>query len=107
MAEIKVVVMYPRPTDIDAFERAYLEEHVPIAKEKIKGVIKFVATKVVGTPDGRTPQFHRIAELYFPSLQALEDSVASPGTQEAVAHAFKISTGGSPVVMVGEQERVL
>ena len=107
MAEIKVMVLYPRPTDIDAFEKAYLEEHVPLASTKIKGVIKFNASKVVGTPDGSTPQFHRIAELYFPSMQALQDSVASPGTQEAVAHAFKISSGGPPVVIVCEQESVL
>jgi uncharacterized protein (TIGR02118 family) len=104
MAEIKVIVMYPRPTDVDAFEKLYLEEHVPLAMEKIKNVIKFAATKVVGTPDGSPPPFHRIAELYFPSLQALQESVASAGTQEAVGHAFKISTGGPPTVLVAEQE---
>lgn len=104
MAEIKVIVMYPRPTDVDAFEKVYLEEHVPLAVEKIKGITKFAASKVVGTPDGSTPPFHRIAELYFPSMQALQESVASPGTQEAVAHAFKISTGGPPTVLVAEQE---
>ena len=104
MAEIKVIVMYPRPTDVDAFEKVYREEHVPLAVEKIKGITKFAATKVVGTPDGSPPSFHRIAELYFPSMQALQESVASPGTQEAVAHAFKISTGGPPTVLVAEQE---
>ena|SRR6185503_1903369 len=104
MSEIKVIVMYPRPTDIDAFEKVYREEHVPLAVEKIKGITKFAATKVVGTPDGSPPPFHRIAELYFPSMQALQESVASPGTQEAVAHAFKISTGGPPTVLVAEQE---
>ena len=104
MSEIKVIVMYPRPTDVDAFENAYVNEHIPLAMEKIKGVIKFAATKVVATPDGSTPPFYRIAELYFPSMQALQDSVASPGTQEAVAHAFKISTGGPPTVLVAEQE---
>ena len=104
MPEIKVIVMYPRPTDVDAFENTYVNEHVPLAMEKIKGVTKFAATKVVATPDGSTPPFYRIAELYFPSMEALQDSVASPGTQEAVAHAFKISTGGPPTVLVGEQE---
>ena len=104
MAEIKVIVMYPRPTDIDAFEKVYREEHVPLAVEKIKGITKFAAIKVVGTPDGSPPPFHRIAELYFPSLQALQESVASAGTQEAVGHAFKISTGGPPTVLVAEQE---
>lgn len=104
MGEIKVVVIYPRPTDVDAFEKAYLEEHVPLAMEKIKGMSRFSATKVVGTPDGGTPPFCRIAELYFPSMEALQKSVASAGTQEAVVHAFAISTGGPPIVLVGEEE---
>ncbi|MFY9554776.1 MAG: EthD family reductase [Blastocatellia bacterium] len=104
MAETKIVVIYPRPKDVDAFEKTYVEEHVPLAVEKIKGVIKFAATKVVGTPDGSTPPFYRIAELYFPSMQALQESAASPGTQQAVAHAFAISTGGPPIILVAEQE---
>ena len=31
MAEVKLVVMYPRPKDIDAFEKVYQNEHVPLA----------------------------------------------------------------------------
>lgn len=104
MAETKIVVIYPRPTDLEAFEKVYVGEHVPLAVEKIKGVTKFVATRVLGTPDGSTPPFYRIAELYFPSIQALQESAASAGTQEAVAHAFKISSGGPPIILVAEQE---
>jgi uncharacterized protein (TIGR02118 family) len=62
MAETKLVVIYPYPTDVDAFEKAYVDEHVPLAKEKIRGMTKFVATKAVGTPDGQKPPFYRIAE---------------------------------------------
>ena len=104
MAETKVVVIYPRPTDVDSFEKAYLEEHVPLVGGKIKGLTKFAATKVLGTADGSTPPFYRIAELYFPSMEALQESMASPGTQEAAAHAFAISTGGPPIILVAEQE---
>ena len=104
MAETKIVVIYPRPTDLDAFEKAYTEEHIPLAVEKIKGMTKFAATKVLGTPDGSTPPFYRIAELYFPSMQALLECAASAGTQEAVAHAFAISSGGPPIVLVAEVE---
>lgn len=104
MAETKIVVIYPRPTDVDAFEKAYVEEHIPLAMEKIKGMTKFAATKAVGTPDGSTPPFYRIAELYFPSMQALQESVASAGAQEAVAHAVAISSGGPPIILVAEQE---
>jgi len=104
MSEIKVIVIYPRPTDADAFEKAYVEEHMPLAAEKIKGMSRFSATKVMGTPDGGDAPFARIAELYFPSMEALQKSVASAGTQEAVAHALAISTGGPPIVLVGEEE---
>ncbi len=104
MAETKIIVIYPRPTDVDAFEKLYIQEHVPLAVEKIKGMTKFAATKVVGTPDGSTPPFYRIAELYFPSMEALQTCAASPGMQEAAAHAFAISSGGPPIVLVAEQE---
>lgn len=104
MAEAKLVVIYPRPTDVEAFEKAYVDDHVPMAKEKIKGMTKFVATKVLGTPDGQTPPFYRIAELHFPSIEALKESAASAGAQEAVAHAISISSGGVPIFLVAEQE---
>jgi hypothetical protein len=52
MAGVKLVVMYPRPKDIEAFEKLYQEEHVPMAVDKLVGKTKFIATKVVATPDG-------------------------------------------------------
>lgn len=104
MAKTKLVVIYPRPTDIEAFEKAYTDEHVPLAKEKIRGMTKFVATRVVGTPDGREAPFYRIAELHFPSTDALKQAASSSGAQEAVAHAVSISTGGSPIFLIAEEE---
>ncbi len=104
MAQTKLVVIYPHPTDVAAFEKAYVDDHVPMAKEKIKGMTKFVATKVLGTPDGQTPPFYRIAELYFPSIESLKQSAGSAGAQEAVAHAVSISSGGMPIFLVGEEE---
>ncbi len=31
MANVKLVVMYPRPKDVDTFEKVYRDEHVPLA----------------------------------------------------------------------------
>jgi uncharacterized protein (TIGR02118 family) len=104
MAEVKLVVIYPRPTDVEEFEHLYVTEHLPLAKEKIKGVTKFVATKAVGTPDGQPVPFYRIAELYFPSIEALKEAAASAGGQEAVAHAISISTGGTPIILIAEEQ---
>ena len=52
MAGVKLVVIYPRPKDIEVFEKLYQEEHVPMAVDKLAGKTKFIATKVVATPDG-------------------------------------------------------
>jgi len=106
MAEIKLVVIYPRPSDPEEFERLYLNEHMPLAKEKIKGVTKFVATKIVGTPDGQPGPYQRIAELHFPSVEALKAAATSAGGQEAVAHAISISTGGTPIILIAEEETI-
>ncbi|HLJ27871.1 MAG TPA: EthD family reductase [Candidatus Angelobacter sp.] len=103
MPPVKLVVMYPRPKDIDAFEKLYQNEHVPMAVEKLKGKTKFVATKVVGAPQG-VPPYYRIAEVHFPSMEALQACAASDGGKETVAHAVAISSGGPPVVMVAEEQ---
>ena len=103
MAEAKFVVIYPRPTDIEAFEKIYLGEHVPMAVEKLVGKTKIVATKVLSSPQG-TPPFHRIVEIHFPSMKALQDCAATKGAQETLAHAESYSTGGKPIFLITEEE---
>ena len=100
---VKLIVMYPRPTDVQAFETVYKNEHVPLAVEKLVGKTKVVATRVLGSPSGK-PAFHRIAEVHFPSMQALEASAASDGGKQTLANAVSISSGGAPVFLVAEEE---
>jgi uncharacterized protein (TIGR02118 family) len=100
---VKLIVMYPRPKDIQAFETVYKGEHVPLAIEKLVGKTKLVATRVLGSPTGK-PAFHRIAEVHFPSIQALEACAASDGGKETLANAVSISSGGPPVFLIAEQE---
>jgi uncharacterized protein (TIGR02118 family) len=103
MPEVKMLLMYPQPADVEAFEKAYADEHAPIAVDKLAGKTKLVATKVLGAPKG-TPAFYRIAEVHFPSMDALNACAASPGGQETLAHAASISSGRPPVVLVAEEE---
>lgn len=103
MAGVKFIVIYPRPKDIDAFEKVYQKEHVPMAVKNLVGKTKFVATKVLDSPQG-TPPFYRIAEIHFPSMDALQACAASEGTKATLAHAVTISTGGSPIFLVAEEE---
>ena len=103
MAGAKLIVIYPRPTDIEAFDKCYQEEHVPMAVEKLCGKTKIVATRVLGSPQG-IPPFHVMAEVYFPSVGALQECAESEGGKETLAHAISISTGGSPIVLVAEEQ---
>ena len=101
----KLLVLYPYPKNVDEFERLYTEEHAPmVTPDMIKGITKFVATRVLGTPDGATPKFYRIAELHFPSLDTLKACASSESAQKVVAHAVSISTGGAPVFLIAEEE---
>src|SRR5437667_9246474 len=97
MSITKLIVAYPRPLDVEAFEQIYKDEHVPLAVAKLTGKTKIVATRVLSSPQG-TPPFCRVAEIYFPSLKALETCAASPGAKEALEHAAEISTGGAPLI---------
>jgi len=100
---VKIVVIYPRPQDEAAFEKAYQEEHIPMVEQKLKGLTRLVLTKVNGSPQGKVAAY-RIAELHFSSLDDLNRCVESEGGQEVVAHANKISTGGPPIMLVCEEE---
>jgi uncharacterized protein (TIGR02118 family) len=105
MAGAKIVVLYPQPADVDKFERDYTEDHAPmVSAEKMHGLTKFVATRLVGTPTGEAPPFYRMAELHFPSMQALQECARAEHTQRAVEHAVSISSGGMPVFMIAEEE---
>ncbi|MFL5302187.1 MAG: EthD family reductase [Anaeromyxobacteraceae bacterium] len=103
MPAVKLIVMYPQPTDVATFERLYQEEHVPLAVKKLEGKTRLVATKVQASPAGK-PAFHRIAEVHFPSMEALQACAASEGGKETLAHAAKISSGGPPVILIAEEQ---
>jgi uncharacterized protein (DUF1330 family) len=95
------------PKDMAAFERAYSAEQSPMTAPifQAAGATKAVPTKIVKAAVG-TPAFHRIAEMHFPSAEALQACTASQAGRDAIAHAHKISDGGPPIVLIAEEEVV-
>ena len=92
MSAAKLVVIYPVPTDRKQFERRYLEQHVPIAVDRLAGKTKIVATKALSSAQGGSAPFHRIGEIHFPSMSALQACAASEGAKETIANASRCST---------------
>jgi len=103
MKSVKLIVAYPQPKDASAFEKVYQQQHVPMAVANLPGKTKMVATKILQSPQGE-PQFYRVAEVYFPSMEALQLCAESAGGKETLAHAAKISSGGPPVIMIAEED---
>jgi uncharacterized protein (TIGR02118 family) len=100
---VKIVVIYPRPQDEQAFENAYLSQHVPLVESKLKGVTRLVLTKVTDSPQGKVAAY-RMAEVYFSTMAELQACVESEGGKEVIAHAQAISSGGPPLVLICEEE---
>ena len=103
MKSVKLIVAYPQPKDASAFEKVYAEEHVPMAVANLHGKTKIVATKVLASPQGESP-FYRVAEVHFPSMEALQKCADSAGGKETLANAVKISSGGPPVILIAEED---
>jgi uncharacterized protein (TIGR02118 family) len=90
----KVTVLYHHPEDPDAFEDYYENTHVPIAQH-IPNVQRFESGRLLATPDGDEPQYHRIAELWFESADQLQQSMGSPEGQAATGDIANFATKGA------------
>lgn len=98
---VKLTVLYTPPTDVDAFEAHYLSVHMPLAAA-IPGLQRAETSVCVATPDGSPVPFHRIAELYFDSPEALQAGFATDEGRKAGADAAELAarTGGSVSMVV-------
>src|SRR5688572_17430774 len=66
----RLFVLYPPPKNAQEFDRAYLEEHLPMAGPKLKGATRVVTLRVVG-PASAPPPYYLISEITFPDVGTL------------------------------------
>ena len=92
---VKVVIIYPRPQDEQAFEKAILREHVPMVENKLRALRGWCLTKVTGSPQGKIAAY-RIAEVYFSSMDDLQTCIESDGGKEVIAHAQNLQRRPAP-----------
>ncbi|QIN79794.1 EthD family reductase [Rubrobacter marinus] len=92
---VKLTVLYGLPDDPDAFEEYYAESHMPLAA-RIPNVQRFESGRVAA-PDGGTPPYHRIAELWFENASVMQESLSSPEGQAATDDIPNFANGGATV----------
>lgn len=94
----KLTVLYKHPTDVETFETYYKEKHLPLAST-MEGVDKLELTKLLGTPDGQKAEYYRMAELYFSSVEQMQETMGSPEGQATVNDLSNFATGGVNVIV--------
>ena len=72
---VKLIALYSRPDDVEAFERHYREVHTPLVR-KMPGLRRLEVSRVTGSPAGE-PRYYLIAEMYFDDARALEAALRS------------------------------
>lgn len=101
MSGVKLMVLYPQPTDIEQFEKDY-RDHLKLLHEKANipddAPRPYTVTKFLPTPDGPAP-YYQLFTLPYPSMEALQQ--ARGNLQEVATDAVRISSGGPPVVLIG------
>jgi uncharacterized protein (TIGR02118 family) len=105
MSEVKLFVLYPYPTDIDQFDRDY-QEHLNLLRKKMqipKHVQPYMMTRFVEMPQGR-PVYYQMFTMSFPSAEELQQAMSTREMQDVARDAARISSGGTPVILVGIEE---
>jgi len=97
---IKVTVLYGQPKDADGFEKYYSENHLPLVS-KTNGIIKAEYTKFLPNPDGSTPAYYRMAELYFAGHADMQDALNSPEGKDMATDLANFATGGATIIFGG------
>jgi uncharacterized protein (TIGR02118 family) len=90
----KVLVLYKKPKNAEAFDKHYAAVHIPLAK-KIPGLKKFDISKgAVATPTGAS-DVHLVATLYFDSMEALQSGLGSAEGKAAAGDLANFADGGA------------
>lgn len=102
---VKLVVLYPPPDNVEAFEERYVDEVVPFLLARLPGLTRCVLSKLIWAPAGEPP-YHLMAEIYFPSLEALQAAL-SPPVFQTIATQPVGPTAGTPIAFVCTEEVAL
>jgi uncharacterized protein (TIGR02118 family) len=91
---VKLVVLYTKPSDPEAFDAHYLGTIVPLVSA-IPGLQRAETGWIDAALDGGEQPYYRIAELYFADQAALQAALASDEGRATAADYQKIAPPGS------------
>jgi uncharacterized protein (TIGR02118 family) len=73
----KLIALYKHPENKEEFDNHYFNVHAPITA-KIPGLREMKVTKITGSPMGGEGKYYLTCEMYYDSLEALQQGLRSP-----------------------------
>jgi uncharacterized protein (TIGR02118 family) len=89
---IKLIALYKRPPDVEAFLAHYENVHIPLVK-KIPGLSGAVINRIIAAPMGGEPEYFQIAEMHFPDKETFDAAMASPENRAAGKDVMSFAKG--------------
>jgi uncharacterized protein (TIGR02118 family) len=78
---IKLIALYKKPADVEAFEQHYANVHLKLV-EKIPGLRKTEWTRITASPTGEAP-YYMMYEMYFDNMDAYKAAMRSEENKAA------------------------
>ncbi|MCW2759389.1 MAG: ethyl tert-butyl ether degradation protein EthD [Nocardioidaceae bacterium] len=91
---VKLVVLYTQPDDSAAFDEHYLGQHGPLV-EKVPGLERWESAVFVAAADRGEQTYHRMAELYFTDMDALQTALRTDEGKATATDYGQIAPDGS------------
>lgn len=102
MSKVTLLVCYPHPKDIEAFNADYAA-HIDLLHEQLKLPKKHPPYTITRFPNSLNEfsPYYQMFSLPFPSAEDMQTTLSSEGMKAVAADAARISTGGAPVMLIG------
>lgn len=97
---MKLTALYKQPKDMEAFEEAYFNTHLPLIS-KVPGLERTVITRFNRTIMGEG--FYMMAEMYFTDADSLRSGMKSP-EMAAAGENLNSFADGLVTLMFGEED---
>lgn len=89
---VKLIALYERPDDVEAFLEHYREVHTPLVLE-LPGLERLVVDRVTADAFGGEPRYFLIAEMHFADRAALDAALKSPQNRALGQDVMRFAKG--------------
>src|SRR5215210_3418492 len=100
---VKIIVLWGRPDDPEAFERRYVNEYLPVARE-VPGVRLVELSTVLGSPRGGETAYYRVGEIWLGTREEAQASLASDAGQAWLAELDRLADALPVEVLMTEAD---